>query len=149
MASGKMFLYSRRNKLWNHFKPDIYGRFYQFTAPFKMDKRLSLNLTLHDLYFSSGYVDCKRGNMSIFEFRLMKTAQLSLIYCGYHSEFSIYPGESSVSILTSVYAHILMILNATFSVTDSSLVKTFPTKYCLQTNSFFIWNIYENYAKLS
>ena len=68
MASGKMFLYSTRNKLWNNFKPDIYGNFYQFTATFKMDERLSLNLTLHDLYFSSGYMDCKRGNMSIFEF---------------------------------------------------------------------------------
>ena len=149
IASGKMFLYSRRNKLWNHFKPDIYGRFYQFAATFKMDKRLSLNLTLHDLYFSSGCIDCKRGNMSVFEFKSKKIERLILLYCGYHSEFSIYPGESSFSILTSVYAHTLMVLNATFSVTDLSLVKTFPTKYYSQTNSIFIWNVYENYAEIS
>ena len=147
MASGKMFLYSIRNEFWNHYKPDIYGKFYQFTANFKMDKMLSLNLTLHDLYFSSGYVDCKRGNMSIF--KSMKTVQPSIFYCGYHSEFSIYPGESNVSILTSVYAHILMVLNATFSVTDSKLVRTFPTKYYSHMTSFFIWNVYENYAEIN
>ena len=42
-----------------------------------------------------------------------------------------------------------MVLNATFSVTDSSLVKTFPTKYYSQTNSILIWNVYENYADIS
>ena len=150
-ASGKMFLHSKDNMLWRrHFlqKFDL-DNVYQFAATFTTDKRLSLNFTFHDLFFSSGYVNCITGNLSIFELKLDKGIHQSHLYCGYHSEFNIYPGTNTFSMVTSIYVHILMVLHAAFCVINSNLVKTFPAAKNAHTIQFFNWNVLKNYAEIS
>ena len=149
--SGKMLLHSKDNKLWSKYYLQYIGfqDIYHFAATFITDKRLSLNITVHDLFFSSGTVNCETGSLSIFELKLEKVKHRSLLYCGFHSEFNIYPGTNMFSIVSSVHSHILMFLHAVFYVTDSNLLKTFPAAKQSHTIPVSIWNVHENYTEIS
>ena len=121
MASGKMYLSTTiKSHLWKHlhyYKDDYY---FQFAATFNTDRKLSLNITFHVLYFSRPHINSKTANLSLYELGSEKETQLSLSYGGYHAGFSIYPRKGSCLLTTSVQVLILLVLNATFSVMDSN-----------------------------
>ena len=143
MASGKMYFSTTvKSQLWEHlhyYKDDYY---FQFAATFSTDRKLSLNLTFHGLYFSRTHINSKTANLSLYELGSENETQLSLSYGGYHAGFSIYPRKGSCLLITSVQVLILLVLNATFSVMDSNLVTTFHTTKYSQINLFSFWHIY-------
>ena len=147
-ASGKLFLHSKMNKLWTgssfKHKENINSN---IKAIFAMDKRLSLNITFDTLFFASGQYDCKLGNLSVFELIYVgyrKTTKLTHSFCGYHSEFSIYPQRSTFLVSITARVNILLVLNATFSVMDSNLLKSFQKVNCSYEYQFSNIFIFQN-----
>ena len=150
MASGKMYLCTQRHdQLWRYQQYDNHDYFHHFAATFNTDKRLSLNLTFNELYFSTWNMDSSTANISLFEMGSRKEAKLIISYIGYHAGFSIYPDKGSCLILTSVHFLILLIFNASFSVMDSNLVKTIHITNSSHINIFSFWHIYESHIETS
>ena len=148
MASGKMYLSTTiKSQLRRHvlyYKDDYY---FQFAATFNTDKKLSLNLTFHGLYFASAHINSKTANLSLYKIGSQKETQLSLSYGGHYAGFSIYPRKGSCLLIISVQVFVQLVLNATFFVMDSNLATTFHmTKYS-QINLFSFWHIYENHVE--
>ena len=133
-ASGKLFIHSKNKELDARTYYEMARNMDEnINVIFIMDKRLSLNLTFDTLFFASGYHDCHLGNLSVFELVYLgasKIAHLSHSFCGYHSEFSLYPEQSSLVVSVSVRLNIFFVLDATFSVMDSNLVKSFHKSNC-------------------
>ena len=150
MASGKMYICTEMgNQLWKHVEYYNNDYYYQFTATFKTDQRLSLNITFQELYFSRVNMDFKAANISVFESGSEKEAQLSIAYDGYHAAFSLYPTKGSCMLQTSVHLNILLVLNATFSVVDSNLVKTLHVTNSSEIYLFSFWYIYKDHVEIS
>ncbi len=80
---------------------------------------LHLNLTLYELYFSSGPKDCDRGNFTILD-----TSLKSILFnCGYQSELNIFTNSSSFLIRLSV-SNIVFVLKSSFSVLTKGFISS-------------------------
>ncbi len=86
-----------------------------FTWSFALDKRLSLNLTLLSIYFSSGAADCLRGNVSIFA---CGDRNALYFYCGSHSTLNVYPDVPNVAVSMFIHDDTKYALHIWFSVMD-------------------------------
>ncbi len=100
---------------------------------FYLDPRLGLNVTLNELYLSSGREDCMSGNLTI------QTDKCNLHFCGFHSMTQAYPQGNKVSIALHWFKSITYRLNWSFVVLDSN--RLYSSHQIIQTLRLIHTNI--------
>ena len=150
--SGKIVIYPEMLKWHRHTfeKPPLI--FYRFALSFSLDKRLSLNLTVHHMLLSTKFFSCQNGKLLIYEFfvKYYKNSPPTLSFCGHHSEIDIFPANSSNLLVLILVQEITTIqFDATFSVIDCNVVKSFKNNVSYVTNSIFFWHLSRNNNMLS
>ncbi len=111
----------------------------QFEWVFNLHPLLSLNLTVHHLYISSGPALCYFGRLMVY---LTKTSGFK--FCGQHTKFSTYTVLQRVPVRLEIYACTIGTMNSTFVVINKNLVittkeKHFPTENQEPYSSVLVW----------
>ncbi len=97
---------------------------YSSTVKFQLDRRLSLNLTVHDLLFASGPKDCLAGNFTISK---INEEPAILRLCGHYSNLKVFPGFSDVEAKITFFNSIHHWFQSSFSIVDKGFVSSFQT----------------------
>ncbi len=87
-----------------------------------LDKQLSLNLNLsmHELYFSSGSGYCNYGNLTLEN--PVDKKKTPLVFCGYYSRITAFPGFNNIQMTMSKHRKTNYLFSATHSVADKGAI---------------------------
>ena len=113
-ASGRITLQTNRNIMHFYVRHDMGCLMY--TWSFHIHRCLSLKISVENIQFGSGYLECRWGRLTINKF---KSVHHSFIYCGHQTNFHIYPSYSDMNI--TIHSHIYSIF--TFSASYTILTK--------------------------
>ena len=92
---------------------------YIYNFYFNLDVRIILNITFHVLHLREFTLNC---NYDKLEVKSPKRTADKYKYCGYHSTFNLYPYLNQVRIIITLYLRMSFNLNASFSITDKTLI---------------------------
>ena len=92
---------------------------YIYNFYFNLDVRIILNITFHVLHLREFALNC---NYDKLEVKCPKSTKEKYKYCGYHSNFNLYPYLNEVNIIIALHLRMSFNLNASFSITDKTLI---------------------------
>ncbi len=95
--------------------------FLSYSVKFEMDMKLSLNLTVNHLFFSTGPLDCEAGNFTISQgtnVELMK-------FCGYFCHLSIFSRVHTFEAKVILYASVYFLFHSFFSIMQANTFVSF------------------------
>ena len=92
---------------------------YIYNFYFNLNVRIILNITFHVLHLREVALDY---NYDKLEVKCPKRAEEKYKYCGYHSNFNLYPYLNDIIIIITLHLRMSFNLNASFSITDKTLV---------------------------
>ena len=92
---------------------------YLYSLYFNLNVRIILNITFHMLHLREVALDC---NYDKLEVKCPKRTEEKYKYCGYHSNFNLYPYLNEVIIIITLHLRMSFNLNASFSITDKTLI---------------------------
>ena len=126
-TSGKIYI----------FLPSYTLNLFTYHFYFALNLKMRLNMTFLVLHLKEDALDCNNDKLEITS---SKTTDLKYKYCGYHSNFNLYPEFNIFTMIITLHLKMAFLLNATFSVTDKELIVNpihFPSspRYLLITNS--------------
>ncbi len=115
--------------------------FYEHRYSFKLFWKLTLNITVDQLFLSSGNFDCKESKLMIW------TPDTETWYCGHHSRFFIFPPDWRCDIVLVHMQRVLFLLDSSFFVIDSfhtlshHFVEGNPFSSYLVVFSYLFWEV--------
>ena len=127
-----------------------------YTWNVNLDQRLSLNLTLQELYFSSGINYCVGGNLTFYQnafdnnynhsyfckwqSKNKKILKPFLLYCGHYALMNIYPSASIFRMTIYHHYFIISFINMSYSVMDKEILvsKHYATRTIVISKILFI-----------
>ena len=92
---------------------------YIYNFYFNLNVRIILNITFHKLHLREVALNC---NYDKLEVKSTKRTEEKYKYCGYHSNFNLYPYLNEVNIIITLHLRMSFNLNASFSITDKTLI---------------------------
>ncbi len=108
---------------------DLYWLYTQcITWTYTLDRKLSLNLTFHSLYFSRRPTQafCKQGSVLI---QAKRTDKSPFKYCEHHSLFSVYPSFQDIIVNLTTFPLIVIDIDFTYFVLDNGMITTIHEMY--------------------
>ncbi len=105
-----------RNQIWNKLIFSFQSFCYQFLhrLSFNLHRSLSGNVTVHELFLSSGPLDCVEANLTV--------VKDNLIYCGHYTNLEIFPQFQRFNFLLFVSYRSYFHFHSEFSVVDSNFM---------------------------
>ena len=92
---------------------------YIYNFYFNLDVKIILNITFHILHLREIALTC---NYDKLEVKSPKRTADKYKYCGYYSNFNLYPYLNEVNIIIALYLRMSFNSNASFSITDKTLI---------------------------
>ena len=112
--------------------------YHSYTWNVYLDQRLSLNVTLQELYFSSGINYCVGGNLTFYQnvfddnynhsnFCKWQSKNKNILkpflsYCGHYAVVNIYPSVSIFRMTTYYHYSTISFMNMSYSVMDKEII---------------------------
>ncbi len=99
-----------------------------FKWMFKLDRKLSLNLTFTSVFFS---IDCKHSNLRIVNSRNL---QIGFVYCWKFPKFDLFPSIYDLALFVSITQNTEFLVNCTFDVRTSNHITSILVDLHMTTN---------------
>ena len=102
---------------------------------FMLHSQLRLNITFIKLNLKQIFESCSKYNLTICSFSSTATKK-TFTYCGTHSQYSVYPPSSNISLRAKLFNKIIFELHAAFSVISENVVRSeIPPKSNINSHS--------------
>ena len=92
---------------------------YTFQFNFNLNSKLRLNISILVLHLSENMLNCKYDKLEVYNSIKLKEKYK---YCGYHSNFNLYPEFNALFIMITLHLGDTFHLDAVFNVIDKKLI---------------------------